>query len=91
MDDCSDHKKDIAGITDMKLIAEMIVNLHHESVAKLFEELPIAFNNASTVDYDQKNNALGYNQASIAHFLWKAEPHAKRLWEISKQFMNKQS
>lgn len=42
-DDCSQHKKEIAGISDMKVLAEMIGDLHYEALALLLYHLSDKF------------------------------------------------
>lgn len=39
MSNCSQHKKEVAGISDMKVLAEMQGDLHYETMAQLFKEL----------------------------------------------------
>jgi hypothetical protein len=40
---CANHKKEVAGISDMKLLAEMIGDLHYESLKNLFFALEAKF------------------------------------------------
>jgi len=37
--DCSQHKKEVAGILDMKVLAEMIGDLHYETLAEFLNSL----------------------------------------------------
>lgn len=36
---CSKHKKDILGVTDMKDLAEMIGDLHYETLSEFLDKL----------------------------------------------------
>lgn len=35
MSDCKNHKKEVAGISDMKVLAEAIGDLHYEALAEV--------------------------------------------------------
>ena len=39
MSDCSNHKKEVAGISDMKLLAEMIGDLRYDTLEELLDKL----------------------------------------------------
>lgn len=85
--DCSRHKKQVAGITDMKALAEMIGDLHYETMANLFNAL------AEKLFYDfHKDEAEGrIKLAACGRWLYysihKASAGAERAWQISKPFM----
>ena len=87
MEDCSQHKKDLFGETDMKKVAIIIGDLHHKSLMELFYHLPNVFERLSEKDYYAGNNALGHNLNEIQLRLRQIQPFIKRLWEISKKFM----
>lgn len=89
--DCSRHSKQVAGISDMKLLAENIGDLHYETLAELFHELQEKFDR----DY-QRDSKAGY--AQLAMCLWDASIdcgsvslYIKNAWRISKTFMTKPS
>ena len=39
MEDCSQHKKEVAGITDMGKLAKLIGELHYETLEELLAQL----------------------------------------------------
>lgn len=88
MSDCSKHKKEIAGISDMKELAEMIGDLNYETYVELLYHL------SSKMYFDAaKDRALGnYKLANtldhIGQALVLAHMHAKEAYAISKPFMN---
>jgi len=87
MNDCSKHKKDVAGISDMKLLAEMIGDLHYESLYELLFCLQTKLYIDASKDHlagrKELSSALfsaSFNMQGTAKFINKA-------WEISKPFM----
>lgn len=87
--DCSRHKKDVAGITDMKLLAEMIGDLHYETLYIFLERLSEKFNSDSFNDYKggrvELSDTLQVAQRKIHEASWMI----RKAWRISKPFMNK--
>jgi hypothetical protein len=87
MNDCSQHKKDVAGITDMKIVAEMIGDLHYETLSKLLGHL------ANKIEMDAWNDTksgranLGRALYDGAVYLKNARLFIGKAWEISKPFM----
>lgn len=89
--DCSQHRKDVAGITDMKQLAEMIGDLHYEVLAELFSHLEKKFMD----DYEKDNKA---GRPELAMCLWDASIDAgciakyiQHAWQISKPFMEQKT
>lgn len=87
MSDCSKHKKEVAGISDMKVLAEMIGDLHYESLAELFKHL------AEKVEFDGEKDCLNCREV-LGNTLILASAHIylsyvemKKAWQISKPFM----
>lgn len=85
---CENHKKEVAGISDMKILAEMIGDLHYETLAELFKNMEAKF----LKDYE-KDNSVGRKE--LAMYLWDASIDAgciyryiQRAWQISKPFIN---
>lgn len=84
---CENHKKEVAGITDMKLLAEMIGDLHYEAMGELFVHL------AEKYQTDRfRNIEIGHDNEATC-LLWmhyaaaKLSTGAERAWKISKPFM----
>lgn len=86
-DACLKHKKDVAGISDMKVLAEMIVNLHYESHAELYKHLTISYREAAHDDWAAGNKELANILHEISYRLYQTQPLADKLWQISKPFM----
>ena len=85
--DCSKHKRDLFGETDMKVVAEMIGDLHYESLTELFHYLE----NKLWID-SQKDKANG--KTDLSSFLVNAcdgmgiaHQNMQKAWQISKPFM----
>lgn len=86
--DCSEHKKDIAGISDMKELAEMIGDLHYETLYRFLGEL------ADKLFEDYKNDERAgriklskcLDKASV--YLDNAAEMMFKAYKISKPFMN---
>jgi CHAD domain-containing protein len=85
--DCSRHTKEVAGITDMKLLAEMIGDLHYESLSTLLYHL-------SDKVYADGQKDFVNGRTKLSHFLFEAQikihsAHQKieQAWKISQPFM----
>lgn len=88
-DDCSKHLKSVAGIEDMKVLAEMIGDLHYETLYNLMYELRKKINNDAFMDYAGGRRLLADNLTLAANHLNIAGNYIRESFEISKQFMNK--
>jgi hypothetical protein len=86
--DCSRHKKEIAGISDMKVLAEMIGDMHYETLAELFNNLQEKLSKDALKDKiaGRKRIAAAINEA--AYCLSRAKSFISDAWQISKPFMN---
>jgi hypothetical protein len=86
--DCSRHKKEIAGISDMKVLAEMIGDLHYEALGELLVHLSHKIWGDSVKDREagriQLANALLHTSVRVDL----AYECMKEVWRISKKFMN---
>lgn len=87
MSNCLNHKKEVAGISDMKLLAEMIGDLHYETLGKLLHNIE----NKILIDY-QRDEKAGRTELAIC--LWDASIDIgcaalfiDKAWQISKPFM----
>lgn len=87
MSDCSQHKKDILGETDMKVLAEMIGDLHYESLAELFKHLSNKILKDGTNDLRKNKDRLASELYSVSGNLSEAYKGIKKAWQISKPFM----
>jgi len=87
MSNCSEHKKEVLGESDMKVIAAAICDLHYESLPELFEELRLKFIADGKKDYDMGHFSLNAYLNWIAADMAGAKIRAELFWQISKPFM----
>ncbi len=84
---CSKHKKEVAGISDMKVLAEIIGDLHYETLYDFMIELQIKLLKDSINDERGGRIKLSYCLADCAASIGQAAFEMKEAWEISKPFM----
>ena len=89
--DCSHHKKDIAGISDMKVLAEMIGDLHYETLSDLLRHLANKIEMDAWKDTKSGRANLGRALYDGAVYLKNARLFIGKAWEISKHFMAKEN
>lgn len=89
--DCLDHKKEVAGISDMKLLAEMIGDLHYETLSELLYQLNAKLHNDGAKDMIAGRYQLGYALFEAADSCMEAKKAILKSWEISKPFMDDKS
>ena len=84
---CIRHKKDVAGIADMEALAEMIGNLHYNTLKNLLYCLSKKIDNDAQKDYKggrvKLATALQYSSMSI----FESSLRIEKAWLISKPFM----
>lgn len=87
MSDCSKHKKDVAGISDMKDLAEMIGDLHYESLAELLDYLANKFARDAIEDAKKGRYSLATVLNHASHNIHETFENIEYAWHISKPFM----
>lgn len=87
MSDCSEHKKEIAGISDMKELANIIGDLHYESLAQLFKHLSQKFKQDSRKDWKGKRVLLSARLKATSINMKQSYIQIQEAWQISKPFM----
>ena len=87
MGDCSNHAKDIAGITDMKALAEMIGDLHYETLAELLAHLADKLYNDAKKDSAAGRIQLSNKLYNAAECVAQSDHVISEAWEICKPFM----
>ena len=87
MSDCKNHKKEVAGISDMKVLAEAIGDLHYEALAELFGQLSAKIFKDAQKDDKAGRIALGSILYDLNYMLNACHNLANRAWTISKPFM----
>lgn len=89
MGDCSKHKKEVAGISDMKVLAEMIGDLHYETMQDLFLQVSLKLAGDAGKDCNEGRTKLGIEILDAAIGVLKSHQSVKKAWQISKPFMEK--
>lgn len=84
---CEQHKKEVAGISDMKVLAEMIGDLHFEAMAELYKHLAGKHWMDSFKDANDGKKDVAAQLKYIHHAMVIAGYGAERAWQISKPFM----
>ncbi len=87
MGDCKNHKKDVLGIEDMKVLAEMVGDLHYQTLSEFLYSL------SSKIQSDaSKDRKAGRIQLALK--LWAAKNSIEdgfvsinEAWKISEPFM----
>lgn len=87
MDDCSKHKKEVAGISDMKLLAEMIGDLNYESLNNFLAHLSLKIRDDANKDYVGNREKLATELHIAADCIGKSREAIAAAWKISKPFM----
>lgn len=85
--DCQHHKKDVAGITDTEVLAEMIGDLHYETLAELFQYLAFKMQSDSHKDTLSGRLKLAARLHSAYNGLMLAQHSIEKAWQISRPFM----
>lgn len=87
-DDCSKHKKDLFGETDMKKVAERIGDLHYETLTDLLSKLSVKLYKDGLKDRNSSKEILGCVLADASNDVAAAASHIGKAWTISKPFMH---
>ena len=87
MSDCKNHKKEVAGISDMKVLAEAIGDLHYEALAELFGHLSKKFFTDAQKDARAGRDNLSNRLYGISYNMRQCAYSAEIAWQISKPFM----
>lgn len=87
MDDCSKHKKDLFGETDMKVVAEAIGDLHYESLCELFKQLSLKIYKDANRDANDSKINLSIELMNAAFYVDYAFRNLYKARQISKPFM----
>jgi len=87
MKDCSNHKRDIAGISDMKELANMIGDLHYETLAELLQHLCVKLRDDAMKDGIARRRNLSDELFKASSVVGMAAYAITNAWYISKPFM----
>lgn len=86
--DCSGHKKDLFGKTDMKEVAEAIGDLNYETLQELFFQLSVKLYQDEMRDANNKRPELGASLDHTSDHIANAAHCMARAWKTSKKYMN---
>jgi hypothetical protein len=87
MSDCSRHSKQVAGISDMKILAEAVGELHYETLSQFLVELSIKIYRDGKHDGDEGREQLADSLMEAQYKISEASGRIYRAWQISKPFM----
>ncbi len=87
MSDCSNHKKEVAGISDMRQLAEMIGDLHYKTLSDLLDCLGDKLWADASKDQGDGRSLLAGNLNCASVDIHRARYHIDKAWQISKPFM----
>lgn len=87
--DCSQHKKDLFGEADMKVVAEMVGNLNYKTLAMLLTDLQNKIFKDSLKDKAAGRIRLSDALMQLSLDINDASYKCERAWQISKPFMDK--
>jgi hypothetical protein len=85
--DCSRHKKEVAGISDMKLLAGMVGDLHYKSLEDFIGYLCTKLYKDGLKDRMNNREKLGYVLTDASDALKKAAKHIAEAWVICQPYM----
>lgn len=87
--DCSRHLKEVAGISDMEKLAEMVGDLHYETLTKFLDCLSLKISKDAILDESHGRKDLAAELYLISGHLFKATANCDQAWRISKPYMSK--
>lgn len=87
MSDCSRHKKELFGQTDMKVVAEAIGDLHYETLTELLDQLSVKLFMDAAKDRAAGKKAIANILEHAASPIHEASIFIEHAWQISKPFM----
>jgi len=84
---CSNHRKDLFGRSDMKVVAEAIGDLHYEAMVELFDNLTLKFRKDGIKDIDGERVDIGDILLQSSGITFRLAKKIRVAWKISKPFM----
>jgi hypothetical protein len=88
MSDCSKHKKEVGGISDMRELATQIGDLHYEAFAELLTHLTDKLEDDCIKDKRAGRVDLATVLYEASKYIRFARFKISQAWYISKPFMN---
>lgn len=87
MNDCSQHKKEVAGISDTKVLARMIVDTHYQWQSELWKEISNCYKQDSRKDWVDRKIKLSQRLKAASINSKQTYIQITEAWQISKPFM----
>jgi hypothetical protein len=87
-DNCSRHPKQVAGIADMEVLANLIGDLHYETLTELLSLLSKKIEDDAISDYAGGRKKLSAALHKAAEGLFNSAISMQRAWFISLPFMS---
>lgn len=87
MNNCSQHRKDVFGKTDMKEVAKEIGDLHYEALTKLMYELQAKILTDGAKDIIAKRTDLGTALLAVSDNISGAWIAMRKVWKLCKDKM----
>lgn len=87
MSDCSNHKKEVAGVSDMKVLAEMIGDLHYDTLMNLLFELSNKIDSDAVKDHVNGREKLAAGLLCLGASIFESSLRCQEVWQMSKPFM----
>lgn len=84
---CKQHPKEVAGITDMRQLAEQIGDLHYEALVKFLDELAMKLNRDGIKDRNAGRTRLANTLFAASEKIDGANACINLALMISKKFM----
>ena len=88
MSNCANHPKEVAGISDMSILAEKIASLHYATLAEFLERLADNLYADAARDHNAGRHSLAGQLNGASVDIRQAHLSIRRAWNISKPFMN---
>lgn len=85
--DCSNHPREVAGVSDMKELARMIADLNYETMSDLLEHLAMKISLDALNDRRAGRIKLADQLFLVSGYIQQATFHTVEAYEISKPFM----
>lgn len=85
---CLKHRKDVCEISDMKVLAEMIGDLHYETLDVFLDNLAVKLHRDGIKDFNAGRKELGNALQNTGLYIQKSRLYMGKAWQISKPFMN---
>jgi signal transduction histidine kinase len=84
---CSTHAKEVAGISDMTKLAEMVGDLHYETLTDFLQQLSKKINTDAQNDNEGGREQLASALQYLGMSLFESALRSEQVWKICKPYM----